>query len=302
MRTLGALVAVLLSGAVLESSPRGESPHGQADRCASCHAPASPGDGPEQLIWTLGSPDGSCMACHDEVPHQVGMRPDHAEVPEDLLLMDGRMACFTCHREPSCDGEGLHPENAQFFRGGPYAKVGELCARCHVDTAERYDPHAPQAKYLETQDDTSCLHCHARLPVGPSDLRVSSQTMCLGCHQQELVHAGSVEHLVPLEEPMLARATAAGLPTGNDGEVYCGTCHAPHPAGVLEGSHPEIVGEALFPEAWNTEVLEPTLKDRAEVEPQVMLEPDYLRLPLTGGELCLACHSVEDVDRSRSTP
>ena len=278
-------------------------PHGHARRCDHCHGEVADGAAVDTLDFVGGSADRACTTCHETWPHEVGVPPVKTTLPEDLLLVDGLLACASCHDEPACDGERIDPVNPLWFRGGPYASVGELCVACHTDQAiDRFNPH--EAMLERGEDDGICQYCHETAEgaeITTADLKVRTETICQGCHKDSR-HAGSAVHLVELTEPMLGRAKEAGLPLAGDDRVICGTCHDPHPHGTLTtpGRRDPRPGDRLFPLGWTERVLAPLYSDRSEEHGQA-LEPfdqehDFLRLPLTDDSLCLTCHRRDEVD------
>jgi hypothetical protein len=271
------------------------SPHGSPTQCAACHEPAREGDAPEAIRFATGSADGACKSCHADDPHAVGMVPKEGQVEPPMLLVDGKLACVSCHDEPACDGHPVADDD--FFRGGPYARVGDLCARCHEETAvEQYDPHA--AMVAQPGDRTVCEHCHQDAPdpaATVADLKVSGPNTCEGCHT-ETRHAGLDGHLAAVPEEMRADVRASGLPLADGDKIVCLTCHDPHPPSstAKAAERAAIVGRSLVPPAWQKDVLGAALEERAEtlhapLEP-VTREPALLRRPLAGGELCASCH------------
>jgi len=303
-------VSALALAALLGAAPGAdeESPHGVPSSCTGCHSdgegvPASAG-----TTFARGSSDAACLYCHEEGPHEVGMEPvleddgtgEHAELPETWPLDDGRVACLTCHDEPACDGAPMAPDNPYFLRGGPYGTIGEFCARCHtVEQLGKYDPHEDMKERPEAT--SICEFCHQDATVTEADmddLKVAAPQMCEGCHREEGIHTSSAEHLVELDADGITRAEAAGLPL-DQGKVYCGTCHDPHPAGSIEqeSGRAQALGGLVMPPDWAEEVLGVAV-DAEEGESPVLhtTEPDYLRLPLSDGQLCKACHPAAEVD------
>lgn len=285
-----------------------ESPHGVPAGCVWCHTEGD--SGPLGSTFARGSSDAACLYCHEEGPHEVGMEPvlgddgtgEHAKLPETWPL-DGRVvACLTCHDEPACDGASMDPDNPYFLRGGPYDTIGSFCARCHtVEQLGSYDPHTDMKERPDAK--SVCEFCHQDAEVTEADmddLKVAGPRMCEGCHLEVEMHASSAEHLIDLEPEVIARAQAAGLPL-DEGTVFCGTCHDPHPADSIEqdSGRAETLGGPLMPAGWAQEVLGVAL-DQREIEASEdtlgTTEPDYLRLPLADGQLCKACHLAADVD------
>jgi hypothetical protein len=280
------------------------SPHGSPTQCAACHEMPHEGDAPEAIRFATGSADGACRSCHADDPHAVGLVPKEGQVKPPMLLVDGKLACVSCHDEPACDGNLLTA--ADFFRGGPYARVGDLCARCHEETAiERYDPHAAMAAH--PADRTICEHCHQDAPdpsASVADLKVSGPDTCVGCHT-DTRHAGLDGHLAAVPADMVADVRASRLPLAEGDRIVCLTCHDPHPPSSTARSaeRAAIVGRTVVPPAWEKEVLGPTMHERAEtihaaLDP-VTMEPALLRRPLAGGELCASCHTPSAIDSRR---
>lgn len=289
-----------------------ENPHGSIELCHDCHEPVAPGTPIESIVFSQGDASQTCSYCHDNAPHEVGLDPhgeegeEQAELPEGWPVLEGELACLSCHDEPACDRQPLADDNRRFLRGGPYGSIGEFCAECHtVDQLGRYNPH--QAMVDRPDSEAVCEFCHESAEVTTADmddLKVASPLMCSGCHRDKDVHAGSEEHMVELEADMVEKAEAAGLPL-DETTVYCGTCHDTHPAGSIEENEDRvaILGQDILPEGWMRSVLAPVLEERGQalgVEVSVgAKEPDYLRLPLAGAELCLACHDRASIDLAR---
>lgn len=286
-----ALVVSLLAVAALCATAEGStgvSPHGQPDKCTSCHLDAA-GNG-----FIGGSDVTACRACHDEEPHQVGIAPVRAHVPANFPLPDGKLGCETCHDEPSHHGKGIDPANPRFFRGGPYEHLGGLCANCHKETAgQRFNPHAAMRDPATRAD--ACLLCHQTMPE-PGEkidaLRVPSIDTCRGCHF-ETTHAGSAEHQIVMPPDVAARARAAGLPLTDDNRAACATCHDPHPPGATPTAdlRADWDQRRIITEAWETDVLAPAQLARAGAHVAPLdTSMDMLRLPLEDGTLCRTCH------------
>jgi sugar lactone lactonase YvrE len=91
----------------------------------------------------------SCMSCHDGTVkdsrrmvwamygHPLDEAPPaEMQIPEQLPLRDGELACRTCHSAHTLAGSGQFPENpdAVFLRVDTDAE--ELCEGCHSDMVE----------------------------------------------------------------------------------------------------------------------------------------------------------------------
>lgn len=301
-------LAVLALVVLLGSAPGAdeETPHGVSSGCVECHEPAIPG---QALVFVDGGADASCLRCHATGPHSVGSEPkegggdEHAALPKSWPLAEGKLACLTCHDEPACDNLAVSEDNPYMLRDGPHDTIGTFCAVCHtVEQLGSYDPHEDMVQRPEAA--SVCEFCHQDANVTEADmddLKVAAPRMCEGCHRSGEIHAGSAEHLVELDDEGVARAQAAGLPL-DDRTVFCGTCHDPHPAGSIEANRGRVdtVDRPLMPADWSRLVLEPAMTARG-ADPTALgsTEPDHLRLPLAGGQLCGACHPAADVDGAR---
>jgi predicted CXXCH cytochrome family protein len=249
------------------------------------------------MTWPAGSPDLACKACHADDPHAVGLEPGRTTIPDDMLLLDGLLACFSCHDEPACDGHKITKDDPYFFRGGPYPSIGGLCGRCHsVTGTERFNPH----RAMETEADTAdlCTHCHLEVPAADAktaDLKVDGPNICLGCHI-ETPHAGAADHIRKVPPSWWPAVEASGLPVTAQREIVCITCHDPHPGRILARSADtaKLVGTEVLPAKWVDEVLQPALSERGEFTAQ-HTEPDFLRKPLHDGLLCKSCHTPDPV-------
>jgi hypothetical protein len=231
------------------------SPHGARDQCVSCHS--------DTLQFATGTADGACRQCHDDDPHAVGLTPTPGQVPADFPLVEGKLACLTCHDEPAC--EATPSTGADFLRGGPYAKMGELCVRCHPAAKERFDPHAAMAQ--APGDPHTCEHCHETAPdraAPEADLKVSGPDICQCCHTESR-HAGMQAHRGPLSPEMAAAAKAHGLPLGEGDTLVCLTCHDAHPPGATAVSDRRqgTAGGPVLPRPWLDLVWAPALTRRS---------------------------------------
>lgn len=269
-------------------------PHGDAEGCAACHSEASVGTAPEEVSFTHGSADETCLSCHAADPHPVGMKPETATVPGVFPLVNGELACLSCHDEPACHGDAASPGLLR----GTYPNERGFCAACHVElTSVGFDPHQAM---LDPAIPTRCLGCHDPVPAdtGRAPATVQGDEICVACHQLS-AHAGSALHRGPMEPEMAERAKAAGLPLTPQGELVCSTCHDPHPPGITQRSR-EIPDSSPFPESWLEQVLAPSLEQRS---PSIGLhaapvagDSALSRLPLEDGALCQACHTPGGIE------
>lgn len=206
----------------------------------------------------------ACLSCHDgsvvdsrrrvwaEHGHATGMKPPESmQVPPQLPLVDGRVACRTCH-SAHATGE---PENdiakAVFLRVRNTAS--QLCIMCHEDKTRGPEggthptggmPWAVPEPLIQAgaqvgpnPRELTCQVCHTPHGSGYEHLLVmgaSSNQLCMECHDQmrpgmfrDGTHA---EH--PLNVQVNARQRAAiddlGTRVAPDGTLVCLSCHQLH--------------------------------------------------------------------------
>jgi hypothetical protein len=149
-------------------------------------------------------------------------------------------------------------------------------------------------------DMEKCGVCHNE----DMSLQRSKLDTCTLCHAQT-VHAGADEHVraAPaavkraLGEP---GAESPALPLGDDGHIYCGTCHLFHDPAVMQenwlaqGWLPRATG---LPIAVRDEVLERwgisvQAEDKQVLGRFATTGTRQLRLPVENGQLCRSCHGA----------
>jgi predicted CXXCH cytochrome family protein len=201
---------------------------------------------------------GDCGGCHltsEAWTHPVGVVPSMA-VPAELPLLDGRLACTTCHdSRSSADHARARMLNEPLLRdGGPDG----LCAACHDPNGTgRRDMHATMLgrAHLVWPDDGE--------PESPGDDQTptapdAASRTCLGCHDGS-VAPGAADASVP-DDPATGLRRRVHAPIGVshpigvayvldrgpalraggpldprirlfDNRVGCGSCHSPFAGG-----------------------------------------------------------------------
>ncbi len=206
----------------------------------------------------------TCLSCHDgsivdsrrrvwvEHGHNTGVEPPAGmKIPPALPLVDGRIACRTCHSAHSSGQFSSDVRTAVFLRVQNAA--GELCIACHSDKTRgaKLGTHptggmpwpvpdmliAAGAKVGPNPRELTCLVCHTPHGAAHDHLLVmgtESNQLCLSCHDQMrpgMFRDGDhTEH--PLSPIVNAEQKAAvqslGTKLGPDDKLICLSCHKLH--------------------------------------------------------------------------
>lgn len=268
-----------------------------------------------------------------ELHHAVGMSlPNDWPDPRHLPLGPQReVRCKTCHGLKDIERipySKIDRKAADFLRGGPYARLDQLCFQCHdPDALERPNIHIMLDEHGQLKED-HCTYCHEEVPKEREkprrsvdyQLRLPPEKLCYGCHLKT-PHYNALEHQAAKPDAAMRQHMRESeqqlklrLPLDAEGRVMCPSCHAPHQYGVIDTSQ-NPAGQTLHPadlkrgieyldHPWNHVVQadkQARLTDfNRERHSHVQL--DYrridrevlLRLPAKNGSLCLACHTFKD--------
>lgn len=247
---------------------------GQARACTVCHLewiePLDRQQATELTEPPAGSPDDpyvsrseTCLSCHDgsvvdsrrrvwlEHGHRTGVQiPGAMTVPANLPLIDGKIACRTCHSGHGGGAPQGDLRTAVFLRVPNTAS--ELCISCHNDKTRgpQFGTHptggmpwaVPQklidagARIGPNPRELTCQVCHTPHGAAHDHLLVmatESNQLCLSCHDQMrpgMFRDGAAEH--PLAPKVNAEQVAAvarlGTKLGDDGTLICLSCHKLH--------------------------------------------------------------------------
>jgi predicted CXXCH cytochrome family protein len=249
----------------------------QARTCTLCHLEwMKPlvDDQPSELIGVPDNPPEHpfvsrselCLGCHDgsvadsrrrvwiRHGHRIGIEPPPTTtVPEHLPLIDGRIACRTCHSAHGLSEPRPTFEEIVFLR--VESSPSELCVQCHANLSagpltgahplgkmeKPVPPQLIEAGALIDKDQyvLSCLVCHEG-HGSQGDLMLvfgtSENELCLVCHEK--MHPGMFrEHDQPphpvgpkLTQEQIATVQDAGAKLGSEGELICLSCHRMHNA------------------------------------------------------------------------
>ncbi|MDM8566966.1 hypothetical protein QUF74_15115 [Candidatus Halobeggiatoa sp. HSG11] len=269
------------------------------------------------LLWT-----NSIATELPPLHHPVGISPpSEMQLPNEFRLdKDGLLQCTTCHgikdiAEIPFDEVDVKADN--FFNGGPYQQLTDLCYHCHKKSSQRLNIH----KMYESGkiDKKNCDYCHVETPT-PDDppkkleFRLPKEKICWGCHLKT-PHLNALTHNRKVSDKMLKiikkseQKHKVNLPLSTDNKVICSTCHTTHEIGVLSSnsaSGKQVLGGdvskgAIYtPHVWN-EVYQADKKGRLakldfnhKLDYQRLEQEVLLRLSAKNGTLCRACHQFKD--------
>ncbi len=194
----------------------------------------------------------SCLSCHDgsivdsrrhvwlEHGHSVGQTPSaDVVVPADLPLVDGRIACRTCHSAHTRAGSGNLLKDAVFLRAG--GDPVDLCRSCHTGHADGLAAgmHPMQSAGGDGEDGVTCLSCHRGHGATYDALLVAdpdTNGLCLDCHRDSKPAlfddaVRSAHGRMPaLDGSQRAVIDRLGTRMSASGELLCTSCHDPHAA------------------------------------------------------------------------
>lgn len=241
--------------------------HYTGQYCSACHsATPTAGSGDPKLKFN-GDLEQLCGGCHDSTEknylHPVGVVPSpakRAQKPADFPLVDGKLACTTCHdlylqcqADPAVNpGRKKNPKTS--LRGAPFKQRTDFCFNCHDrQNYEMQNPH-------DQKDDSGklyaekCLYCHKVKPDEQKDHFKDIQVLnniediCQGCHVITGNHSGNYNHLIAPSEKFQKRFTEMEkkfniiLPLAANGKMSCMTCHNPHEKGIIPEDSPAATG------------------------------------------------------------
>ncbi len=234
---------------------------GKGRECTACHLELMP-----SLVWNFGtaliprppdtaeqpwvSREEACLGCHDgtvmdsrrevwvDHGHETGQEPaEGMQVPESLPLVEGKLACRTCHSPHTLGGSGQPHRETLLLRVSE--RADELCFACHGESEGGHplgelDDQARASRWLPDElTRVGCMDCHSPhgVPVGTSSLLEAD---CAECHLNRSA-PGKGEHPVQVrirEPEVLTAIDELGWALGPGGRVVCLTCHPAHEGGL----------------------------------------------------------------------
>lgn len=247
----------------------------QARGCTVCHIDWLPTflDGRDSPLMPrpVGASDDPvaaraemCLSCHDgsvgdsrhrvwmEHGHRTGVEPPETiRVPPNLPLINGKLACRTCHSAHGPGAGQTDMSSAVLLRVPNQAS--ELCISCHTDKTRgpAFGTHptggmpwpVPQslvdagARLGPNPRELTCQVCHTPHGAREEHLLVKgtgSNELCIACHDQMrpgmFREGGPREHPLspPVNEEQAAAVRALGTKLSPDGKLVCLSCHKLH--------------------------------------------------------------------------
>ncbi len=254
-----------LRGAYLQVATRSArvNPHRRKDFCLSCHVKYDINGKVTELKFS-GDLIKICTWCHDGKQARNDIHPvnivlkesDYMKKPADLIVTaEGKLTCFTCHYTGYGDCEKNQEDakkaedliNKTHLRGWPYETRWDECYRCHVKKEfKKFNAHYQIDSTSGKIVEESCLFCHSSRPeieiAGKEKVKFKGIVLfiCLGCHP-DTPHPGriggkGVNHLVkPIAVPGKFKVPDS-IPLSDRERLHCGSCHNPHPKGLLKAA------------------------------------------------------------------
>ena len=191
--------------------------------------------------WT----DEDCLSCHEVkqplFSHPTGVKPS-ISISTDLPLVDGRLACTTCHSDsPTAHGVSRQQHDGMLRRS---SRGVAFCASCHLAGETGGNPGhamATDRAHLQWDDRKPAPEAgFSVLGVGESGTVLTRD--CRGCHDGTLAPGTGYGHPVGIRYKVGGRPTSrAGrdstlTPSSRldsrirlfDDKVECGSCHSPY--------------------------------------------------------------------------
>lgn len=168
------------SGVKCDSCHVREKPFRAADtRCIGCHKKDDVHAG------KLGT---DCAACHSTQGFKVA-KFDHATTHFPLTGAHSRVACESCHRDPSFKGASVECNSCHARDDVHHGGRGPNCQACHGTTTWKnssFDHFKASHFALNgAHSHIACAACHRS-----GDMKVKIAKDCIGCHSADDRHAG----------------------------------------------------------------------------------------------------------------
>ena len=271
----------------------------QARSCTVCHIEWMPPFDAGRSTPLMSPPESTpqlpavsrsemCLSCHDgsivdsrrrvwlEHGHRTGISPsDGMKVPSELPLADGKIMCRTCHSAHTGGDFTGNMRTSVFLRVENSAS--QLCIGCHEDHTRGPSLGTHPTGGMPWPVPRELIAAGAK--VGPNPREITCQV----CHTP---HGSSRDHLLVM---------------GTESNQLCLTCHDQMRPGMFrEGDHTEHPISPIV----NAEQKAAITMLGTKLGPEERLiclschklhhgkgERFMLAAELTGGEMCISCHS-----------
>ena len=208
--------------------------------------PTRPADHPRDAVVMTATQCTRCHQVEEPFSHPTGVRPDFA-VPADFPLVNGQMACTTCHLDTVEAHAAARASGGMLLRGT--GEGSAFCFQCHSSVALTWKAQHP----LSTQFAHLAWAGSSRLPRRASSAQDDGSRLCLSCHDGSVgrdalggAHAGSGGSRLNGHPSGIAYSSGAHPGVGQsdssltpvstldrrlrlfNGQVGCATCHSPY--------------------------------------------------------------------------
>jgi len=191
--------------------------------CIGCHKPQDVHNG------KLGT---DCAACHTTAGFKAQSKFDHSKTHFALTGAHGKVACESCHRDPSFKGAPLECNACHARDDVHHGGRGPNCASCHgtVTWKNSSFDHFKVGHFAlnGAHAKVTCAACHRS-----GDMKAKIPKDCAGCHSADDRHAGrfgsdcaACHNESRWKDATYDHAVKANFPLrGKHEKVACNACH-----------------------------------------------------------------------------
>jgi formate dehydrogenase gamma subunit len=180
-------------------------------QCTDCHAGAA------KFPHTAKTASASCLACHPDVPQQLG-----ASAHAALGKPDDSQTCMSCH--------GNHNVAKPAMRGA------ELCATCHaVEVKQFAESIHGRARGRGNGDAPGCKDCHGpahqtlvRSDPNSAVSKAKLPETCGHCHSDPALASKYMFAVAKPVEAYQSSVHGRAILSGNLNAAACNDCHGVH--------------------------------------------------------------------------
>jgi len=220
-----------------------------------------------------------CVDCHEfdiEFSHPVGVTPPASmSVPANLPLIDGKVACITCHMPFGNDhSTGQMPQSQQF---GFVVTGTEICTQCHDPNGFSVpDMHSRTTRkaHVDLGADLHARSRHSRSPSPTAQWLDAQSDSCMSCH-----------------DGAMASSSGSDLMSSHDSK-YIQSSSTDHPIGPYQLTNPSESDGTLKPSSMLDSRIRLINNHVGCNSCHSVYSPqnDLLVMSNEGSQLCLECH------------